>query len=279
MQNPSVVYSAVGSYNVSLTVDDGNGPASKQTTGYINVLTTPSQPGTILGSAFPCQGANITYSVTNVPNVFYTWTVPTGWTGTSTTNSLLATIDTAAGQVKVTADNVCGSSPQRTKYVTPTKLPVSGFTYIDNQGTVSFTSTSTNATLYNWNFGDLSTGNTANPTHTYTNVGNFLVTLIVTNSCGTDTITQVINITIIGINEVIINNINIYPNPVKDMLFIDLNNSNLINSEISITDIPGNIVINNKIDKLNYSIDLSKLNKGMYFININNVNTYKFVKE
>ena len=279
LQNPSVVYSAVGSYNVSLTVDDGNGPASKQTTGYINVLTTPSQPGPILGSAFPCQGANITYSVTNVPNVFYTWTVPTGWTGTSTTNSLLATIDTAAGQVKVTADNVCGSSLQRTKYVTPTKLPVAGFTYIDNQGTVSFTSTSTNATSYSWNFGDLSTGNTANPTHTYTNVGNFLVTLIVTNSCGTDTITQVINITIIGINEVIINNINIYPNPVKDMLFIDLNNSNLINSEISITDIPGNIVINNKIDKLNYSIDLSKLNKGMYFININNVNTYKFVKE
>lgn len=281
LSNPSVVYNTAGVYDVSLSVDDGTGSsAPKLKSGYINVVTTAAQPSGIIGTTAPCENAVKTYSVTNVLGLFYTWTLPVGWTGSSNTNSITTTVGTTSGTITVTADNVCGSSTPRTKNVTSVNLPVAGYTYIDNQGTVSFTSTSTNATFYSWDFGDLSTAITANPTHTYTNVGNYLVTLIASNSCGHDTITQTINITIIGIDENLISGIKIYPNPIKDILYIDLNNDNLINSEINITDILGNTVINNKIDKLNYSINLSKLNKGMYFIAIDKINkTYKFVKE
>ncbi len=53
--------------------------------------------------------------------------------------------------------------------------------------TVNFTSTSTNATTYDWDFGDGSTHSTeANPTHYYSANGNYTVTLTASNSIDSD---------------------------------------------------------------------------------------------
>jgi hypothetical protein len=41
----------------------------------------------------------------------YTWTLPGGWTGTSTTNSITATAGSNGGAVTVAASNACGASP------------------------------------------------------------------------------------------------------------------------------------------------------------------------
>lgn len=58
---------------------------------------------------------------------------------------------------------------------------------------VNFTSLSPGTGLtYSWNFGDGTTSNQPNPSHTYTTAGNFDVTLVVTDSLGcTDTIRKV----------------------------------------------------------------------------------------
>jgi len=54
--------------------------------------------------------------------------------------------------------------------------------------TVNFTDQSTNnPTSWLWQFGDGSTSNQRNPSHTYTQLGNFTVQLQVTNAYGTDT--------------------------------------------------------------------------------------------
>ena len=50
--------------------------------------------------------------------------------------------------------------------------------------TVSFTDSSTNAASYSWDFGDGSTDTTANPSHTYANVGWYNVCLMTTSPCG-----------------------------------------------------------------------------------------------
>jgi PKD repeat protein len=51
--------------------------------------------------------------------------------------------------------------------------------------TVTFTDTSTgNPVTWNWNFGDGSTATTRNPSHTFTNAGNFTVALTVTAEAG-----------------------------------------------------------------------------------------------
>ncbi len=277
-QNPSVVYNTPGIYDVSLIANDGNGPASELKSGYINVVQLAAQPSAITGSVSPCENATVTYSVTNVSGLFYTWTLPGGWTGTSNSNTITATADTTPGIITVTADNVCGSSTPRTKNVTPVKIPVAGFTYVDNLGTVNFTSTSTGATSWNWNFGDGNTSAVQNPSHSYTAAGNYNVTLIAINSCGTDTITQSINVLFIGIDEKYLSEIKIYPNPIKDLLFIKTD-GNLINKEFKIMDMLGDIVFKAKIDKSDFSVNISFLNNGMYFISIDDLNkSYKFVK-
>jgi len=58
-----------------------------------------------------------------------------------------------------------------------------------------FTDISTgNPTAWHWTFGDGSTSSSRNPSHTYTTVGHFLVTLTITHSTGGDYITQTLNI-------------------------------------------------------------------------------------
>lgn len=78
------------------------------------VCSLPATPTTITGSNPMCAGGTTTYTVTAVAGATgYTWSNPAGWTlnsgqGTVTEN---ITTNTTSGNVCVTADNVCGSSP------------------------------------------------------------------------------------------------------------------------------------------------------------------------
>lgn len=82
-----------------------------------------------------------------------------------------------------------------------TQPPVAQFELSDTSsctGIVSFTSTSLNSpTGYLWNFGDGVTSTLANPTHSYTAVGVYSVSLKVTNQFGIDSITRtnIVNVT------------------------------------------------------------------------------------
>ncbi len=64
--------------------------------------------------------------------------------------------------------------------------PMADFSYSVAGNTASFTDLSTFASFWSWDFGDGATSNAQNPQHTFGN-GTFVVTLDVTNSCGTDT--------------------------------------------------------------------------------------------
>jgi len=82
----------------------------------------PAQPGAITGSGEvnPNISYTYTYSVPEVPGASYSWALPVGWTGSSTGNSITATITGLAqsGTVSVTAKNDCGSSKASTLDVT-----------------------------------------------------------------------------------------------------------------------------------------------------------------
>lgn len=62
------------------------------------------------------------------------------------------------------------------------------------------------------------------------------------------------------------NHIKVYPNPTKDLLTITTDS---LLSRINITDINGRVVMNQKVSSnSNLELDLSSLNKGMYFVNV-----------
>jgi len=70
-------------------------------------------------------------------------------------------------------------------------------TSITVNDTVYFTDQSTdNPTSWAWNFGDATTSNLQNPSHSYNTSGNYTVTLIATNSYGSDTKTKTNYITV-----------------------------------------------------------------------------------
>jgi photosystem II stability/assembly factor-like uncharacterized protein len=103
---------------VSVTANNGCGNSVARTLS-VTVNPTPAQPGAISGSALVCTATSQSYSVSPVAGATsYTWTLPGGWTGTSTTNSINATVGASGGTVSVTANNGCGSSTPTTLAVT-----------------------------------------------------------------------------------------------------------------------------------------------------------------
>lgn len=80
----------------------------------------------------------------------------------------------------------------------PPAAPIANFTYTgDNtyaSATVDFTSTSTNATSYLWDFGDNGSSTQASPQHIYLNGGVYTVTLTAMGAGGTNSKTKTVNI-------------------------------------------------------------------------------------
>lgn len=164
--------------------------------------------------------------------------------------------------------------------------PEADYTYSSVGPTVTFTNSSTNGDNYSWNFDDGSSSTLPAPSHSYTETGNYNVTLYSYNSCGMDSITRNIYVnTHQGINENQ-NIFNVYPNPAFDFVLISSNQYFDNNNLITISDIYGktismeNIIINN--DKYSTKIDIRNFKSGIYFLSIYSKNqkySYKIVKE
>ncbi len=97
---------------------------------------------------------------------------------------------------------------------------------------------------------------------------------------GIESITR-LPVTISGLstNNYTFNNLNYYPNPVKNSLSIS--NASLI-EEIEITSLIGQRILNKKFNDLQTELDLSELSKGVYFVKViseGQEKTIKIIKE
>jgi hypothetical protein len=107
--------SGTGTCEVSMT-------SAKSVTASFCIL--PRLPEAISGNNPVCSGTFQTYSTETVPNASgYSWTLPSGWTGSSTTNSITVTTG-ITGIISVNANNSCGSGPARTLNVTVNQSPL-----------------------------------------------------------------------------------------------------------------------------------------------------------
>ena len=79
------------------------------------------------------------------------------------------------------------------------KAPIADFSWEPVQPKagqpVTFKNLSVNARSYSWNFGDMSIGSEANPTHVYTRPGNYIVDLRASKGIGSDEKTVTIVVT------------------------------------------------------------------------------------
>jgi len=121
----------------------------------------PSQPGTISGPALVCMNTINTYSVSPITGATsYTWTLPSGWSGSSTSTSINATAGSVGGTISVTANNPCGPGPAQSKSVSvialTSLLSVSNINVLNGQNncynagqTITIAGSSTTFTVQN----------------------------------------------------------------------------------------------------------------------------------
>lgn len=164
----------------------------------LTINSVPSTPGTITGNSSICSNTNQSYSIAAVSGATsYGWVLPSGWTGTSTTNSINVVNSSTSGNIQVRAENACGNSSYLPLAVTVsgTSAPTPSFTINNQQQCLSgnsfvLTNSSTAADGTNlssslWNFGDGSSeSTTTSPAKSYNATGTYVVRLTVTASNG-----------------------------------------------------------------------------------------------
>ena len=194
-----VTYHTPGSYDVRMIVVDGNGCRD---TAFTTVA--PQALATVAFAAdqtVGCAPATIGFNDQSTgPNPIVEWYWEFGDGGTSTAQNpsyTYASNGTYDITLTVTDDLGCTRSLTRTQYI-QLDPPVANFTGGPHNGcpgtTVNFvnqSSSDTTLTGYLWDFGDGSSSNQANPSHTYHSPGEYDVALILFDAAGcSDTLVQ-----------------------------------------------------------------------------------------
>ncbi|HVN52961.1 MAG TPA: PKD domain-containing protein [Anaerolineaceae bacterium] len=191
--NGTHIYTTPGTYTVTLTVHNNYGSSS--TSGTINFKPkasfTPSET-----AIDPGDTVTFNNTTTGNPTINYVWNFGDG-TATSTAVSPTHTY-TKIGNftVTLTATNSVGSDTATGLVVFHPKADFSPKESIIQVGdTINFANASTGSTplRYSWNFGDGGTSTDANPSHTYSTVGSYTVSLTTENDWGSNTSTGTVH--------------------------------------------------------------------------------------
>lgn len=165
--------------------------------------------------------------------------------GNSSSSGAFPNVTSGVHLVTVTDASGCSASVSVTVgFNNP--LPDAAFSWFAAGSTVQFSNQSTNGTSYSWDFGDGTTSTEQNPVHTYAAGGSYTVTLIVTNNCGSDTVTYVIDTNSIGINDPngAAFTLNIFPNPNQGDFTLTYTGTGIIGQiQVNILTIEGKTVI------------------------------------
>lgn len=139
---------------------------------------------------------------------------------------------------------------------------------------VEFTSTSTDANAIFWDFGNMTYGDGATATATYVAPGSYTVTITTVDATGDCTVefSQVVNVTYIPVNieeSSLANTLDLFPNPAKNKLNINLESVQSEDVTIEIFNAQGQSLINEVAENgiFNSNIDVSTLANGIYLVN------------
>jgi hypothetical protein len=156
--------------------------------------------------------------------------------------------------------------------------PVASFT-IDSAivGNIEFyyldASASTDADNYQWSFGNGTTGNGILDTVGYSTNGVYNITLVVSNACGSDTLTLPVDANI-GLKENRLGQaLSVFPNPTHGRLQVEVDLPKVGSVNLTLTDASGRAVLERTENAggttYRTELNLSKLAQGIYLLEIN----------
>ncbi len=240
---------------------------------HIDVNKLPENAETISGNTNVCQGQNsVIYTVPSIENATsYVWTLPTGATGTSTTNSIDVNfgLDAVSGNIEVKGVNNCGDGNSSSLEVNVKIKPATPNITLNEF--VLHSDAPNGNQWYNQN-GLISGATEQN--YTASIDGDYYV-IVTLSGCSSDP-SNIINVSGTIINSVELDNtINVYPNPVSNELTIETEKNDKVNFEI--LNALGHVVF--KGDLINKTtIKTTLFAPGIYIIKFETGDTFKFKK-
>ena len=200
-QNPSHTYNAAGSYTATLISTNAFGcNDTVQVPVTVNPLPLANfaAPPVCLGTP-TCFNDLTTISSGNITGWSWNFGDPNMGAGNISNLQNPCVTYTAAGTYMVILTSTSNTGCQSTVNlpITVNGPPAAAFTAsnVCLNALTNFTDGSTNASQWNWDFGDSYTSTLQNPSHTYLGYGNYIVTLIITSGPGCmDTVTDTITV-------------------------------------------------------------------------------------
>lgn len=208
-----------GTFAGTLDFDPGIGVFNLTASGLFDIFvhkmsqcSTPAQPGSITGNTLLCSGSSQSYSINPVGGATsYTWTLPSGWIGSSVTNSISVSSGTMSGIISVAASNTCGASSSQTLSVNVSSTPstpgvISGpATLCAGAGATTYSIASViGATSYAWVLPIGWSGTSSTNTISATPGTSGSITVTASNFCGTSA-AQTLSVTVNALPIITVN--------------------------------------------------------------------------
>jgi PKD repeat protein len=254
----------IAQYNANIC---GNSSSLSQTAtvnAYVNVQF--SVPNSI------CEDTNITFtnSSSNQTNNYWEF-VGASPSNSTDINPTLTYAASGTYPVRLIVSNALGQETVDMMVIVG-EAPNADYSYLVNNATVQFTYNGASGNSVLWQFGDGTTSNEINPSHTYNTAGNYTVLQLSTNDCGQDIATQVVNIIIVSTKDIDVLGTRVYPNPSDGPVTITLANQSQIGVvTFEIFDVLGRLITSRENDIADiYTIDLAHLLPATYMLRITN---------
>lgn len=268
--SPTHTYTSTGTYQVCLTIADTCATDSTCKTIIVNCTGPP-----VAGFTDSVNWLAVSFSDTSVAKSGATleWDFGDG-NGDSILNPSHTYTIPGTYLVCLSVADSCGFDSVCRNITIVCPAPQAAFTFVDTGLVVTFTDSSTlnGAQSWLWDFGDGGTSNMQNPVHTYQNPGAYMVCLMVTDSCGSETKCESIQVdSLVGIAGILSNEIELYPNPTDGEFFVFAHGG-----------IPGEVVISLKsltgVELKSWNVvglpdnpvkfDSGDVSHGIYFVEI-----------
>jgi len=232
----------------------------------------------IWGNSVTCSGYQEYYSVDSVPGTLnYTWTLPSGWSGSSTSSSILVTIDTNGGSITVSANTICGTALPISKQIAITAIDTA--LYWD--GTELWCSFWPGPGItYQWI--DCVTGIQVGTFELFEPTQNGSYACIIsyngcvdTSSCWEFDFTGIENINSFG-------NLSVFPNPTNKNITVQGHGMKTGSFELKLVDVFGQVLLQKNYistsTALNTQLDISEFTSGIYFLYVESKNYSRILR-
>ena len=273
----------------SITVEDISAGGTISVSAFDGCVNTPVQSldvvvsatvditSTISGAQEPCTGALQTYAVVADPLVdSYEWTLPNGWSGTSTTTTIVVTPGILPGAIRVSGVNQCGAGEQVSCNLSVRLLPITP-SFLAGEDIVCigeaevYTTQNIPSLDYLWEITgatvpSISTGGN-NVVVTWAQAGDQTISVSGVNLCGTGE-PRVLDVVVedcVYIDELVTNGtIKLFPNPAVESITLEWN-AELVTRRVDVLDASGRQVLSVlPNDRERVHMDTSMLGTGLY---------------